>query len=290
MNELLTAQHTYPAVKKDADAYLNRLNQVIKNYDNMTKALNDYKSLENTTEFLAVLEEYSSDKQVRLIRNYCAPRKEIVATIQACRKELAEECEKIARFEFDKLKTWKMPELLVEEVKKPELDKNLKDRITELNALMEMKDLVAASIKRYKETAENSYGAKLTLDQSGGYPYPEWLNEIYDDESREAMLRCDVLEGPYLNEEAHNEESKYDKILGVAWFYNFLEYGSGTDQNERLICKAKKFYDFADQVLKDTDPDVRHEEDPWFCRGWKTADAFQGHVGKRPGEKSRIYL
>lgn len=254
---LLTAQHTYPAVKKDADAYLKRLNQVIKNYDNMTKALNDYKSLENTAEFLAVLKEYSSDKHARLIRNYCAPRKEIVATIEACRKELAEECEKIARFEFDKLKTWKMPELLVEEEKKPELDKNLKDRIGELNELMKMKDSVAKSIKRYKETAESSYGAKLSLDQSsGGYPYPEWLDEIFDDKKREKMLSCDVLDGPYLEGEMRNEESMYDKILGVTWFYDFLdrcESGVIPPDSDRLLCKCKNFYDFAELVLKDTD-------------------------------------
>lgn len=253
---LLNAQHTYPAVKKDAGAYLDHLDQVIKNYGNMTKALNNYTSLENTEEFLAVLEEYSSKKHARLIRNYCAPRKEIVETIQACRKELAEECEKIARFEFDKLKTWKMPELLVEEEKKPELDKNLKDRIVELNELMKMKDSVADSIKRYKETAENSYGAVLSLDQSGGYPYPEWLDVIFDAENRKNMLRCDVLDGPYLKEEMRNEKSMYDKILGVAWFYNFLEsYGSGVilPDSDRLLCKSKKFYDFAELVLKDTD-------------------------------------
>lgn len=258
---LLTAQHTYPAVKEDADAYLKRLDQVIKNYDNMTKALNDYKSLENTAEFLAVLKEYSSDKHARLIRNYCAPRKEIVATIEACRKELAEECEKIARFEFDKLKTWKMPELLVEEEKKPELDKNLKDRIVELNELMKMKDSVADSIKRYKETAENSYGAVLSLDQSGGYPYPEWLNEIFNDDNRKKMLRCDVLDGPYLKEEMRNEESMYDKILGVTWFYDFLDgCESGRippdSDRDRLLCKCKNFYDFAELVLKDTDHDA----------------------------------
>lgn len=258
VNALLTAQHTYPAVKKDADAYLNRLNQVIENYNNMTKALDDYKSLENTAKFLAVLEEYSSDKQVRLIRNYCAPRKEIVATIAACRKELAEECEKIARFEFDNLKTWKMPELLVEEEKKPELDKNLKDRIVELNELMKMKDSVADSIKRYKETAENSYGAVLSLDQSGGYPYPEWLDEIFNDDNRKKMLSCDVLDGPYLKGEMRNEKSMYDKILGVTWFYDFLdgcESGKIPQDSDRLLCKCKNFYDFAELVLKDTDHD-----------------------------------
>lgn len=257
VNELLTAQHTYPAVKKDAGAYLDHLNQVIKNYDKMTKALNNYTSLENTTEFLAVLKEYSSDKHARLIRNYCAPRKEIVATIQACREELAEECEKIARFEFDKLKTWKMPELLVEEEKKPELDKNLKDRIVELNELMKMKDSVAKSIKRYKETAVDSYGAELSLDQSsGGYPYPKWLNEIFNDKNREKMLSCDVLDGPYLEGEMRNEESMYDKILGVTWFYKFLdgcESGVIPQYSDRLLCKCKNFYDFAELVLKDTD-------------------------------------